>query len=260
MELKDILKTISRIADFYKIKKPYIVGGIPRDIYLGIKDIKSTDVDITTNSNDSLRLGILFSDRINEIFELSDDGHVTVFTSKYDIDFSSNFVSKSVVKFLDGKHTGYEEAFSRDFTINTLHQDLDTGKIIDPTGMGFKDIKNKIIRTPVPPEITFNDDPRRIYRAVNLAARYDFNIAPEVVEFARKNKDLFSSKNIKDSYAAIKLNKSLEENEDKTIQLLKELDLFKNVPLSGKFKEILISKKYLADYLKNYLLDFKKEE
>lgn len=255
MELKQLLAIISDLAKIYKIKKPYIVGGVPRDIYLKISNIKTTDIDITTNSNDSLRLGVLLADKINEVFDLSDDGHITVFSKTYDVDFSSNFVSEDVVKYLNGKYKGFEEAFSRDFTINTLHQDLTTGKIYDPTKQGFRDIKNKLIRTPVPPEITLTDDPRRVYRAINLAARYGFRIAPDLVRFVRENKDLFSSKNIKDNYAILKINKALEENEDLTIELLKEMDLFKVAPLSGKFKEILISKKYLSDYLNNYLFD-----
>ncbi len=253
MSLKYILKTIYELAERYKIYKPYIVGGVPRDIYLKIPNIKTTDVDITTNSNDSLRLGILFADKINEVFEVSEDTHVTVFADKYDIDFSSHFISEGVKNYLSKRIDNIMllEVYSRDFTMNTLHQDLRTGKIFDPTKMGFNDIKNRIVRTPVPPEITFRDDPRRIYRAINLAARYDFTIAPEIIKFAKENKELFSSKNIKDKYATVKLNKALLENEKKTIESLKELDLFNSVPLAGRFKELLIAKKYLADYFKN---------
>lgn len=213
--------------------------------------MKTTDVDVTTNSNDSLRLGVLLADKINEIFELSEDGHITVFADKYDVDFSSNFISKGAQKYLGDKlkNKMLLEVYSRDFTINTLHQDLETGKIFDPTKMGFDDIKNKIIRTPVPPEITLRDDPRRIYRAVNLAARYDFDISPEIIKFAQNNTDLFSSKNVKDKYATLKINKALMHNEDRTVEMLKKLGLFKVMPLSGKFKDLLISKSYLTEYL-----------
>lgn len=259
MKLKDYLKIIINLAHFNKIDKPYLVGGIPRDIYLGMKDIKTTDVDITTNSNDSLRLGVLFADKINEVFEVSEDGHVTVFAHGYDFDFSSNFISENAFKYLAGKGKGIEEVYSRDFTINTLHQDPSTGLISDPTGMGFEDIKNRIIRTPVPPEITLTDDPRRVYRAVNLAARYNFDIDPEMIEFVRNNTELFTQENIKDKYTVVKLNKALIENEQKTIDLLKKLNLFRSVPLSGRFKDLLISKKYLADYLNsdstNYVIE-----
>lgn len=249
MEYGDLLKLIHKTAQYYLIKKPYLVGGIPRDIYLKIPNIKTTDIDITTNSPESLRLGVLIADKINEIFEVSDDGHITVFSSKYDIDFSSHFVSDKVSEYLGNKNPELKEVFSRDFTINTLHQDLITGEITDPTGLGFEDVKRKIIRTPVPPEITLTDDPRRVYRAINLATRYGFDIDEEIKDFVRNNTEIFSSKNIKDKYAVVKLNKALIEDEDKTIKLLKEMGLFTKVPLSGRFKEILISKKYLAEYL-----------
>jgi tRNA nucleotidyltransferase/poly(A) polymerase len=200
MELKEILKLIDALAQQYMIGKPYIVGGVPRDVYMKIPNLKTTDVDITTNSNDVLRLGILFADKINVTFELSDDGHVTVYSDNFDVDFSSHFVSEGVKEYLNGKYEGLEEVFSRDFTINTLHQDLTTGEIFDPTEMGFDDIKNKIIRTPVPPEITLTDDPRRIYRAINLAARYNFDIDSEIKNFVSENQDIFSPQNIKDKY------------------------------------------------------------
>jgi len=255
MELKYYLKTLNGLANTYKIDKPYLVGGIPRDVYLGIPNIKTTDVDITTNSSDSLRLGVLFADKINEVFEVAEDGHVTVFAQQYDFDFSSNFVSEGVLNYLDGKAKGFEEVYSRDFTMNTLHQDISTGKIMDPTGMGFQDIKNKIIRTPVPAEITLTDDPRRIYRVINLAARYDFDVDPDIINFAKNNPDIFTAQNIKDKYAVVKLNKALVENEEKVMSLLKEMNLFKKVPLSGRFKDLLISKKHLAEYLANGSID-----
>jgi hypothetical protein len=150
-----------------------------------------------------------------------------------------------------------EEAFSRDFTINALHQDLITGEITDPTRQGFDDIKAMIIKTPVPAEITLTDDPRRVYRAINLAARYDFGIAQDIKDFTIANPDLFSSENVKDKYIAVKIGKALKENQELTLSLLKELNLFKNVPLSGYFKDVLIENKILVDYLESSALDHK---
>ncbi len=171
MPIKETLNLIARLAQHYNIDKPYIVGGLPRDLYLK-KDIKTNDVDLTTNSLDVLRLGILVADKLNVPFELSEDSHVTVYFDEFDIDFSSHFISDKVLEFLDGKFAGFEEAFSRDFTINTLHQDLATENFFDPTQQAVQDLAAGVIRTPVPPEITFSDDPRRAYRAINLAVRY----------------------------------------------------------------------------------------
>lgn len=249
MSLKETLGLIESIANKYLIDKPYLVGGVPRDLYLKLENVQTADLDLTTNSSDVLRLGILVADELNVTFELSDDGHITVFADEYDIDFSSHFVSPKVVEYLDYKFIGLEEAFSRDFTINTLHQDLLTSKITDPTGKGFSDIENKIIRTPVPCEITLSDDPRRAYRAINLAARYGFEIDNEIKNFTKENPHLFLTEKIKDKYIAVKISKALKQNPDLTIKLLKEMGLFANVPLSGVFKEILIQKKMLLEYL-----------
>lgn len=248
MNLGQTLTLVAQIADKYLVDKPYMVGGLPRDVYLN-REIKTTDVDLTTNSPDVLRLGILVADELDTTFELSDDGHITIFTDSFDLDFSSHFISDDVIAYLDGKHKEYYEAFSRDFTINTLHQDLVTREIIDPTGQGFEDIKNKVIKTPVPPEITLNDDPRRIYRAINLAARYGYRIDKSIIDFTLKNPEVFSGNSIKDQYISLKVAKSLKEDIDLTLHLLIELDLLKNVPLTGYFKDVLISRKLLVKYL-----------
>lgn len=249
MSFQEILKTISGLSKEYMIDKPYIVGGLPRDLYLKVQQIKTTDIDITTNSSDVLRLGILLSDKLNVTFDLSDDGHITVFSDEFDIDFSSHFVSAKVKEHLDGKFKGLEEAFSRDFTINTLHQDLDTKEILDPTTFGFDDIKNKLIKTPVPAEITLTDDPRRAYRAVELASRYNFDIDIGIKKFVIDNPDIFKTDKVKDKYVSVKINKALKNNEELTLKLLKDMNLFKNIPLAGYFKDVLIGKKILLDFL-----------
>jgi hypothetical protein len=115
--------------------------------------------------------------------------------------------------------------------------------------MGFDDINNKVIRTPVPAHITLTDDPRRAYRAINLAARYSFQIDDDIKKFVLDNPDVFRSENIKDKYIAVKISKALKEDEEYTLSLLKELGLFKNVPLSGHFKDVLIERKMLTEYL-----------
>jgi tRNA nucleotidyltransferase/poly(A) polymerase len=248
MDAKSVLKVVADLAEFYKIDKPYIVGGLPRDVYMK-KPIKTSDVDITTNSAEALRLGILVADKLNVTFELADDGHVTVFGDEFDLDFSSHFISEAVVEYLNKKDPQLHEVYSRDFTINTLHQDLVTGEIIDPLGMGFEDIENKLIRTPVPAKITLNDDPKRVYRAINLAARYKFKIDQDIIDFCHQNQEIFTAKKVKDKYVALKIGKALKEDEEYTLQLLKDLNIFKSIPLIGDFKDVLIRRKMLADYL-----------
>ncbi len=72
-----------------------------------------------------------------------------------------------------------QDIFRRDFTINTLAENLHTSELLDITGRAFQDLDARIIRTPVDPQVTFFDDPLRMLRAVRLAARFHFRIETE---------------------------------------------------------------------------------
>ena len=72
-----------------------------------------------------------------------------------------------------------DDVLRRDFTINTLLENLHTGEIKDLTGLAFQDIKDKIIRTPLDPFVTFDDDPLRMLRALRFAVRFGFSIHPD---------------------------------------------------------------------------------
>ncbi|MCM1490430.1 MAG: hypothetical protein NC095_06360 [Muribaculum sp.] len=69
-----------------------------------------------------------------------------------------------------------QDCFRRDFTVNTLYRNISTGEILDMTGSAVHDIKEGILRTPMDPYETFDDDPVRILRCLRFAARFGWEI------------------------------------------------------------------------------------
>jgi len=81
--------------------------------------------------------------------------------------------------------TPEEDAFRRDITINALFYNIHKNTIEDFTGKGIEDLKNKYIRTPLCPKLTFTDDPLRILRTIRFASRLNFKLAEDIGEAAK---------------------------------------------------------------------------
>lgn len=79
-----------------------------------------------------------------------------------------------------------EDCYRRDLTINTLYYDITAERMLDITGKGIADIESHVIRTPSDPDVTFDDDPVRILRAIRFAARYGWKIEDAVFESIKR--------------------------------------------------------------------------
>ena len=82
----------------------------------------------------------------------------------------------------------------RDFTINAMALDLTEqkyGQLVDPFD-GIRDLKEKIIRTPLDADITFSDDPLRMMRAIRFATQLNFTIEQSCFDAIRRNSERIS--------------------------------------------------------------------
>jgi poly(A) polymerase len=187
-----IFKDIQAVADRVETET-YVIGGYVRDLYL---ERPSKDIDIVTIGS-----GIDFANEVSK--NLKPRPRVNVFKNfgtamlKYK-DLEIEFVGarkesyqrnsrKPIVE--DG--TLEDDQNRRDFTINAMAFRLNGdrfGELVDPFN-GMDDLNNKIIRTPLDPDVTFSDDPLRIMRAIRFATQLDFEIENETLEAITRNKD-----------------------------------------------------------------------
>lgn len=167
--------------------KTYYVGGCVRDELLG-KENKDIDIEIHHITEDEFvsvaqELGIKI-DFVGKSF-----GVYKAFMDGTDFDFSFPRTEKQIGE----KHTDFEivvdpfigeakAAERRDFTINALMKDTQTGKILDFFG-GMKDLESGIIRHCTE---KFAEDSLRVFRAAQFASRFGFEIAPETVLLSKK--------------------------------------------------------------------------
>lgn len=98
----------------------------------------------------------------------------------------------------------------RDFTINALALDLHKdrfGDLLDPFN-GIEDLENKIIKTPLNPDITYSDDPLRMLRAIRFATQLNFDIEKASLDAITRNNERI--KIITNERIVTEINKILE--------------------------------------------------
>ncbi len=175
-----IFKNVAEVADEIN-QETYVVGGFVRDYLLNRGQKK--DIDFVTVGN-----GILLAKELAN--KLGNTSQVSVFKRfgtamfKYK-DTDLEFVGARKESYSEDSRKPHVEDGTleddqkrRDFTINTLAISMNKenfGELIDPFN-GVEDLNNKIIKTPLEPNITYSDDPLRMMRAIRFAAQLDFEI------------------------------------------------------------------------------------
>jgi poly(A) polymerase len=186
-----IFSIISALADELN-QETYVIGGFVRDLIL---NRPSPDIDVVTIGS-GIQLAEMVAKKLGPSINVSVFKNFGTAMLKYQ-SLEIEFVGarkesyhensrKPVVE--DG--TLEEDQNRRDFTINALAICLNSdryGELIDPFG-GIQDIKDKIIRTPLEPGITFSDDPLRMMRAIRFATQLGFTIEEKTLEAISLNK------------------------------------------------------------------------
>jgi len=184
----DILKQIGAIADEERVDA-YVVGGYVRDTLLG-KPGKDIDIMVVGD-------GIAFARTVAKHLHVP---HPVVFEK-----FGTAMLpmSEGKIEFVTAREEQYErdsrkpavkkaslesDLLRRDFTVNALAASIRKsawGKLIDPFH-GLDDLKKKVLRTPLEPERTFDDDPLRMMRAVRFASQLQFSVEETALDAVRR--------------------------------------------------------------------------
>ena len=186
-----IFEVISKASVELNVES-YVIGGFVRDFLLG-RDAKK-DIDIVAVGS-----GIELALKVSEL--LPKKPKVQVFKNygtamlrfeDTEIEFvgarkeSYQFESRNPVV---ENGTLEDDQNRRDFTINALALSLNKntfGDLVDPFN-GVLDLKNKTIKTPLDPDITYSDDPLRMMRAIRFATQLGFEIEENSLDSIKKN-------------------------------------------------------------------------
>lgn len=207
-----VLHLIGEEADCMELDC-YVIGGWVRDLYL---QRDSTDIDVvavrrntvqeqgkagTQVAEHGISIGIRLAEAVAK--RLGKGAHLSVFKT-----YGTAQVKRKdlELEFVGARKESYrhdsrnpivedgtleEDQNRRDFTINAMAICLNKaryGELLDPFD-GMKDMEQRIIRTPLDPDITFSDDPLRMMRAIRFATQLGFSLNLTTFEAIVKNKE-----------------------------------------------------------------------
>nr|WP_276901999.1 HD domain-containing protein [Pedobacter kyonggii] len=206
-----IFKTLSTIADKNNTEA-YVIGGFVRDLFL---DRPSKDIDVVVVGS-----GIEYAEAVGrklntKVAVFKNFGTANIKYQDLEVEFvgarKESYRSDSRKPIVEDG-TLEDDQLRRDFTINALAINLNAdhfGELLDPFD-GIKDLENKLIRTPLDPEITFSDDPLRMMRAIRFASQLNFSIDPAALNAIKTQKQritIVSKERITDEMNKIILSK-----------------------------------------------------
>ena len=230
----------------------YIVGGFVRDLLLG-RSPKDLDLMVAGQGTDG---GVKLAKLLEKTYggkaveSASAEGSFPV--AKYTLDGHDLDFAVPRTEVYSGSRTPTiklatvpEDAKRRDFTVNAMFIRVSDGEVLDYTGHGIEDLKNKTLRVanPQSPDTTMQDDPLRMLRLVRQAAQLGFEVDPVTLKAVARNAHYLNGGSVvnqdgtKGSIKPItkervqeELNKILLTNKPSiAFKLMKQTDLLKEV-------------------------------
>lgn len=205
-----IFKLITHVVSDKK-QQTFVIGGFVRDLLLERPKVK--DIDIVTEGS-GIELALTVADKLHskpKVSVFKRFGTAMIHVKDYDVEFvgarKESYSFDSRKPFVE-TGTIEDDQNRRDFTINTLAISLNEenfGELVDPFN-GLEDLKRKIIRTPLDPEITYSDDPLRMIRAIRFATQLNFTIESSSFLAIKENAerfDILSKERITDEFNKI---------------------------------------------------------
>lgn len=160
----------------------YVVGGYVRDYYLNRLKEGEIDIDfVTVGSGITLAKKVAGKIEGSSLAVYKQFGTAQVKVGDLELEFvgaRKESYRKNSRKPIVEDGTLKDDQLRRDLTINALSWSLnqeDYGALNDPFG-GMEDLENKVVKTPIDPDQTFDDDPLRMMRAIRFASQLDFRV------------------------------------------------------------------------------------
>lgn len=210
VKTEKLLRQIGTVADDAQVQV-YAVGGFVRDLFLKRPCI---DIDFVVEGN-----GPDFARKVADVLGIK---NIVVYEKFHTAfipygEFKLEFVSARAEKYhSESRNPEVQQAdlksdiLRRDFTINAMAMAVNSkrfGEIIDELG-GQEDLEKKLIRTPLDPTETFDDDPLRIMRAIRFATQLGFLIEEKTfaaIEPTAHRLEIISMERIRDEFVKIML-------------------------------------------------------